>query len=331
MSEFSGEDRIAWLKERGVFIEFPEDRLKDNGNNNNDEDTKGIVIIKIPCNDTEPYQELIILINEKSGMDELLKKLRPRFANDNIIDYDLLRNTAKMQLGSENVSVDNQTLQQLAREGSVETFVLSHACEDNNYCSVNLYLDEAGQLKGLPRNNRAIQIAQLCGYDNVPLVGDMYIGRVRHLRNTPIQNENFRLPDLDSDAVWMRGVKAQNYDYAIAANKVSMDVQNNDESSILTNGANWKETSTTVEVTYQLPEGVAANNITIKFTSKSCLVKLKTAGPNEAPLLNLNLTGYILTDDSTWTCSNGSIEISMEKRDSSTWGQLESTVNKIAL
>jgi len=211
---------------------------------------------------------------------------------------------------------------------------LSHACEENNYCGVNLYLDEAGQLKGLQRNNRAIQIAQLCGFDNVPLVGDMYIGRVRQFPNVPIQNENFRLPDLDSDAVWMRGVKAQNYDYAISANKVSMDAPSSDESSFYNYGENsnykWKEASSTVEVLYQLPSGVAANNITIKFTSKTCLVKLKSS--DEAPLLNLDLTGYILTDDSTWTCSNGLVEITMEKRDSITWGQLESKQSqKIAL
>jgi hypothetical protein len=329
-SNMTPEDRVNWLKERGVVIEFPEDRNKTNDINDNNNDTKGIVIIKIPCNDNEPCQELIILINEHSGMDELLIKLKPKFSNDNIIDYELLRKTATMQLGSDNVNVDNDTLQQLARQGSVETFSLSHACEENNYCGVNLYLDEAGQLKGLQQNYRAIQIAQLCGYDNVPLVGDMYVGRVRHFPNTPIQHENFRLPDLDSDAVWMRGVKSQNYDYAMAANKVSMDVQTPDENSILTKGTNWKETSTTIEVTYQLPDFISANNITIKFTSKTCVMKLKNASQDEAPLLNLELAGLILTDDSTWTCSHGLVEITMEKRESATWGQLEST-KKIAL
>lgn len=164
----------------------------------------------------------------------------------------------------------------------------------------------------------------------------MYIGRVRQFPNFPIQNENFRLPDLDSDAVWMRGVKTQNYDYAISANKVSMDAPSSDESSFYNYGENsnykWKEASSTVEVLYQLPAGIAANNITIKFTSKTCLVKLKSSSTDEAPLLNLDLTGYILTDDSTWTCSNGLVEITMEKRDSCTWGQLESKLSqKIAL
>jgi hypothetical protein len=262
-----------WLKDRGVFIEFPEDRYKSKENNDNEEDTKGVVVVKIPCNDNEPCVESIILTKENCGMDQLLIKLKGRFADNSTIDYELLKKTAKMQLGSENVNIDNKTLQQLACEGSVELFALSHPCEDNNYCGVNLYLDEAGQLKGLQRNNRAIQIAQLCGYDNVPLVGDMYVGRVRQFPNNPIQNENFRLPDLDSDAVWLRGIKSQNYDYAMKSNKVSMD-GNLNESSVLADGEslnyNWKETSSTVEVFYPLPDGIAANSITISFTSKTC-------------------------------------------------------------
>jgi len=33
--------RVNWLKDRGVFIEFPEDRYKSKGKNgNDDEDTK---------------------------------------------------------------------------------------------------------------------------------------------------------------------------------------------------------------------------------------------------------------------------------------------------
>ena len=40
------------------------------------------------------------------------------------------------------------------------------------------YLDEASQLKRLPSNSRAVAIAGLCGYDNVPLCGDIYLGKL---------------------------------------------------------------------------------------------------------------------------------------------------------
>ena len=43
---------------------------------------------------------------------------------------------------------------------------------------MSLYLDEAGQLKNLPPNTRAASLAALCGFDNVPLVGDMFVGSV---------------------------------------------------------------------------------------------------------------------------------------------------------
>ena len=47
----------------------------------------------------------------------------------------------------------------------------------NYFVRIAAYLDEASQLKSLPRTPRAISIASLCGYDNVPLCGDIYIGK----------------------------------------------------------------------------------------------------------------------------------------------------------
>ena len=63
-------------------------------------------------------------------------------------------------------------------ESSVETFPLSHPSVVNNQRRVLLYLDEAGQLKKLPPNPRASGIAAMCGFENVPFAGDMFIGRV---------------------------------------------------------------------------------------------------------------------------------------------------------
>jgi hypothetical protein len=95
---------------------------------------------------------------------------------------------------------------------------------------VALYLDEVGQLKHLPANPRAVAIAALCGYDNVPLVGDMFIARTRVLPGTTpppssssssslstrLEHVDFGMEDLDSGAAWMRQAKADNYDAAAA-------------------------------------------------------------------------------------------------------------------
>jgi hypothetical protein len=38
-----------------------------------------------------------------------------------------------------------------------------------------------------------------------------------------IKHENFRLADLDSDAVWLRGIEKQNYEWGLKTNKVAME------------------------------------------------------------------------------------------------------------
>lgn len=100
------------------------------------------------------------------------------------IDTEALKETASQQFGTSDINVSSTTLDKLAALGSVEGFPLAHPCEDNNYCGVSLYLDEAGQLKHLPLNTRARSLASLCGFKDVPLVGDMYVGRTR--RELPI-------------------------------------------------------------------------------------------------------------------------------------------------
>jgi len=51
-------------------------------------------------------------------------------------------------------------------------FPLARPHISNEFQAVNIYLDEAGQLKGLPLNKRASGIAELCGYRGVQFAGN---------------------------------------------------------------------------------------------------------------------------------------------------------------
>jgi len=73
---------------------------------------------------------------------------------------------------------------------------------------VSVYLDEAGQLKRLPPNARAAGLAEMCGYKAVPFAGDVFIGRLL-VQEERLQNIDFRLPEMSSDAAWLRGESAQ--------------------------------------------------------------------------------------------------------------------------
>ena len=92
-------------------------------------------------------------------------------------------------------------------------------------------------MKHLPVNTRAAMIAADCGYDSVPLVGDMFIART-HTPPTSSSSSSsssstqplsakrhvdFRLTDLDSSQAWLRRAKSDNYDVAAAVGRVSME------------------------------------------------------------------------------------------------------------
>jgi hypothetical protein len=206
--EFS-EERIQWLRDRGVLIEFPEDLKKDKMASDKAKDspisvflspststpsglsssTRTVAIVKIPCDDKLPCQELNVLIQKNLQGDQLLNVLKPLFQGKGEgLDTKLINESSLKQFGTEGVTVNPDTLKYIGQQGSCEAFPIAYSCEDNNHCCVSLYLDECGQLKHLQSNKRAVAIADLCGFKSVPLVGDMYVARTRKF---PGQGKNY--------------------------------------------------------------------------------------------------------------------------------------------
>ena len=56
-------------------------------------------------------------------------------------------------------------------------------------------------LKSLPSNGRAIKLAAQCGYGEVPLLGDMYVGRVDPFKKV---NEDFLIDEVRPEAAWLK-------------------------------------------------------------------------------------------------------------------------------
>ena len=85
---------------------------------------------------------------------------------------------------SGDITISPSTIDTLAQEGSTELFPLSYPSQSNHQRRVAFYLDEAGQLKKLPFNSRASAIAEQCGFKSVPMVGDMFLGRIRVIQGS---------------------------------------------------------------------------------------------------------------------------------------------------
>lgn len=335
-SEMSEGDRIEWLRSRGVRIEFPHEKANETKISLDSSDTIDIKLVKIPCMISEPYSEVSIAVprpNASSGQlhsDCLLTSNLRKFFTSPIEDIDesALKEANSKTLsslsGHEIPEMNVEKLKKVLKDdlGSIEAFSLSHPNEKNQFTSVNLYLDEVGQLKHLPKNDRAIALAATCGMANVPLVGDVFIGRLQYSKSG-IRNLDFTLEDLNSTSSWLQTIQQDNYEYGIQTNRAIRpedNIQNAPTIHQTTDGYSWSETEDSIEIIYQphSDQSISAQDIKITFHSKSIQVKHKDG----TILLSLSLYRGIVADESTWTIHDGDIEMTLEKADFGIWGNL---------
>lgn len=327
-----------YYRERGIEIELPSDRK---GAASKGTSTRSLKFVKIPCDDSLPVTELSLPVEDDRAGDQLTSILRIYFTQGSV-KLDDVKDAAGKQFTNQEVNISQNTIDKLSDVGSVEVFPLAQPNQHNNNCKVSFYLDEVGQLKKLARNRRASQFAELCGFRDVPLVGDMFIGRIGPAPESakvrgPV-NHDFTLSEFSSDAAWLKDVVRHNYEAGLAANKVAMESDLADDSGVEaavagTEGVKWSETSEFVELSVALPAEITkftAKDINVKIQSASVCIKVKntttapiTQGANTAgrgELLTLwegALTGKVSVDDCTWCINDHKVEVTLEKSGSS--------------
>lgn len=235
---------IEWLRERGVQINIPPSKDKQPLKEVDHALDRVITIVKIPADTKIPYEEVQITINDGIAGDQLISLLKPNFigtGTESISTVALQKATESLlQSTSASDSVGNGTgtsildkspevqkstlLNMFENQGHVEAFNLTRPSDSNNWRSVAFYLDEGGQLKGLPPNPRAASIAAECGYEGVNLAGDLYIAR--RFQEGAIRHVSFRLDELGSSADWMKTAHRDNYALGTATGQVSIIINN---------------------------------------------------------------------------------------------------------
>lgn len=191
-----------------------------------------------------------------------------------------MKDLANNQFSNQDINISQRTIDQLSSAGSVEVFPIAQPVHENDSTKVSFYLDEAGQLKRLQPNERASQLARLCGFKNVSFVGDLFVGRTRvtaAAKGGMIEHLDFLLSELDSGSDWLRDVEAHNYSYGVAHNRVTMDQQayepdaeeepNRAVSSC--KELRWTETKDYLELSLSLPAAIK------RFTAKDLQVQLR--------------------------------------------------------
>ncbi len=190
-------------------------------------------------------------------------------------------------------------------------------------------------MKHLLPNRRAAALANTCGFNDVPLVGDMFVGRLGSNSTGQLSNIDFTLDEVDSNAVWLKDIQRLNYDHGVSTGRVAMEGSEEANRGPTTSGEDavrgfrWNETNELMEVCVTFPSDIAkvvSKDVKIKFGSKSLLVQVSNGGVINVLLDVPLLAGAVRPDDSTWSISGRDLEISMEKVDGTNkgrWGRLE--------
>ena len=128
--KMSTEQRINWLRERGIQVHIPGEVSTSSA----DEVAFESVVVKIPLDERLPFEEVTLnLVLGKPG-DQYLEVLKPYFKSSDSsvhIDHNAVAQAAK-SLG-DNLPVKESTILKQLATGSVEAFSLSHPCEANQY------------------------------------------------------------------------------------------------------------------------------------------------------------------------------------------------------
>lgn len=304
---------LQWLRDHGIEVETPEDRKRAAelakaaaGLSASDPGTRTFRYVYIPADASVPVSErtAVVYDDARGRGDQLTVLLKPHFSSGSV-DADALRRVVEStHLGNDASKLGQVTPESIAASGGgVETFRLADG--------VSLYLDAVSALKSLPLNERAAALASQCGYGSVPLYGDMFVGRTDKETGN---NADFTTDDMRPEtAEWLRGAAEQNLARQAAesgsraggvASEDLYNVQNGTG-----DGYTWSQTEEDVEVQVPLPTGAKAKACKVAFGRRKLQIDISGG-------ISLNfdpLYGTVAPDDCTWSVSDGSLVITMEK------------------
>ena len=341
--EQSSEERIEWLRARGVTVDMPEDRQPQPGQLEPQPEAEPgapqhrYTFVHIPLDDSLPYKEMTAEVAASTPGDDLMRHLKPHFADGKDVDHNQLM---KQYAGTSAAGVSASALQSVSAAGSVESFPLVRPSAANGHQGVFMYLDEVGALKKLGRNSRANALAQSCGFSGVDFFGDLYIGRVAGpgMRSDPAlqsPNRDFQLSELDSSADWVRGAATENMatarsmeamGSAMGATTINMGEGIGRQEDDGTKGYSWEQTEDDIEIEVPVPEGTRAKGLKVSITPRkvtAVLVGGGTPGGGACKLpLTLELFEPIRPDESTWTVDGNQLLLTLEKAEEGQWPML---------
>ena len=103
--------------------------------------------------------------------------------------------------------IDDNLLSLATSMQMVESIALLSHAPDTKFVGINMYVDDAGSLRGAARNLRATEIAHCCGQP-IEVRGDTYLARVLD-NGDDFERLDFALSEMSSEADWVKAAARQ--------------------------------------------------------------------------------------------------------------------------
>lgn len=309
-SELTNEERLAWLRARGVLIEEPASKKSTASAGD-----RKFRYVKIPCDDDYAIEELSASVSEG---DALPAVLGPKFAGGDMTDEELLAHAAKLGHGS---AVSAEAMRAVMAQGGAESFRLAVPTEGNGREGVYAYLDEASAMKSLPENRRATALAGQCGFPaDCILRGDIYVGRQKWSRDGLVENTDFLAADLESNSLWLRRAATENLQFQKDTRPEDHDraqagASSENFASGQGDGYSWKDEPEELEVLVHVEAGTSKKDVKIEFKKQEIRISKPVS-------LSLKLLKPVDVDGCNWTLGNGQLILTLEKATAQPWPQL---------
>ena len=322
MEDLTPEQRLAYLRERGVVIETHEDRA-----NKAKQAVAAVPLrkghefcyLKIPHDSREPVARLHS--NVADG-DALLHVLKPVFADTAVLDKKTVeRETAErlsQMMAQQPLQAPSlETMQKLGNEGGAEAYPLARGDAENGYRAVSLYIDEIGTLRARTRNARAEKLCAAAGLTGLSIHGDAYVGRLQ-IGPQGQRNVDFYDSELEEDAEWLQMARRTHMAEAAAIH---------DKGPAKGSGANyeWSQTDDEVEVVVSVEvdkdeKRALKTRVKVDYGAGETLKVLVDGAPI---VLVHPLFAPVDTTGCSWTVDGkDKLVVTMEKRDERMWHTL---------
>eukprot|EP00747_Dinoflagellata_sp_TGD_P214176 gnl/TRDRNA2_/TRDRNA2_87067_c0_seq2.p1 gnl/TRDRNA2_/TRDRNA2_87067_c0~~gnl/TRDRNA2_/TRDRNA2_87067_c0_seq2.p1 ORF type:complete len:382 (-),score=64.75 gnl/TRDRNA2_/TRDRNA2_87067_c0_seq2:276-1421(-) len=292
---------------------------------------EGFKYVLVPASPNEPMQEFewaeVVTLEDDSWRNSLEKYFA---TNNNLVDRAVLLAQLKERSGTDLEAKMNKTqIDGIINSGSVEIFSVLAPQKEYGYLGVSAYLDDKGVSKNLEVNSRATSMLAACGHRIADMHGDVFFSRYFD-DEEKWERLDFTLADCSSEAAWARRVQEiqgrknvgdldrfrEKIGMAKDTPRVSSEIEDEDRPKGETQTYRWRQTKEEVEITFK-KEGLQKSDAkVVKVDFKRSHVTVNVKGES---LLHGSLACAIDPISSTWTLSDGVLQVTMAKAIEEEW------------